>query len=372
MKNQTKLWVTVGIVVAIVIALIAVFPVQKQEEEVIKVVFIGPLTGNLAAPIGVPHSRGLILGVEDLKESEVNIDILCEDDQSDKKAALTIARQLTETDKNVKILVSPLSGVSFALAPIAKEKDIILFSTGANPEIAKINNNTFRFFIDTDQEAVVMAEYAKNNLKLNTVAILYQNDEFGISERDAIKREFEKRGIDIIQEEAYEIGANDVRSQVTKIISKKPDAIIFTGFGSGLVTAIKTVREFNFEGILFSDLNAAYPPLSTDLVNLTEGMYITDFKFDRNDPKIKKFISEFHNEFGNIRVYPNSALEYSAAQIIGQLIKKCGSNINCMKKEVYLSEFDTVLGNVVFDKDGNAIAPVILKQIVNGQEVIVK
>mgnify|MGYP000748817361 CR=1 FL=1 len=219
---------------------------------------------------------------------------------------------------------------------------------------------------------VIINTSLKNNLKLNTVAILYQNDEFGISERDAIKREFEKRGIDIIQEEAYEIGANDVRSQVTKIISKKPDAIIFTGFGSGLVTAIKTVREFNFEGILFSDLNAAYPPLSTDLVNLTEGMYITDFKFDRNDPKIKKFISEFHNEFGNIRVYPNSALEYSAAQIIGQLIKKCGSNINCMKKEVYLSEFDTVLGNVVFDKDGNAIAPVILKQIVNGQEVIVK
>jgi branched-chain amino acid transport system substrate-binding protein len=369
--------IIIGIIVAIIVIGGIWYGVSKkaikvEKKEPVKILFIGPLTGNAATGIGIPHQRGFMMGIEDMKNKGINVDAIFEDDQGDKTKAVTIAQQLIATDKNVKILVSPLSGVSFALAPIAQENNIILFSTGANPAIAKINENTFRFFINADRQGKIMADYAKNNLNLKSAAILYINDEFGISERDAIKREFEARGINITKEESYEVGASDVKTQVTKILATNPEAIIFSGYGSGLVTAIKTVREFGYNGIYLSDLNAAYPPLSTDLINLTEGMYITDFNFDIGDPKIKEFTDKFRNRFGVDRVYPNSALEYAVAEILGEVVKECGENVECIKNKILSSKFNILLGEVVFNEEGDASSPVILKHIVNGKEIIVK
>ena len=376
MNKATK--TILGLVILIIIVL-AIYlgigkkttPTTSTTKEPIKIGFIGPLTGGAAAGIGIPHQRGFMIGIDDRRKEGINLDVVFEDDQGDKTKAVTIAQQLLATDKNIKILVSPLSGVSFALAPIAKENKVILFSTGANPNIAKTNENTFRLFINTNQEAKIMAEYAKNDLNLKSAAILYMNDDFAISERDAVKREFESRGINIIKEEAFEINATDVKTQVTKILTANPEAIIFAGYGSGLVTAIKTVREFGYKGVYFSGLNAAYPPLSTDLINLTEGMYITDFNFDIEDLKIKEFVNEFKNRFGVDRVYPNSALEYAVTEIIGEVIKECKDNIECIKNKLSYGKFNTILGEIVF-KDRDASPPVILKQIVNGKEVIVK
>ncbi|HON22026.1 MAG TPA: ABC transporter substrate-binding protein, partial [Candidatus Paceibacterota bacterium] len=113
------------------------------------------------------------------------------------------------------------------------------------------------------------------------------------------------------------------------------------------------------------------PPLSTDLINLVEGMYVTDFKFDLNDPQVKAYVDEYHRQFGEQRVYPNSALEYGVAQIIAQTVKQCGDDVECMKQTMSSSTYDTILGKVRFDEYGNAIPPAVLKHVENGKEVIV-
>ncbi len=372
--TKTILWIILAIIViGLVWYAVSKKPetVIKEETSPVKIAYIGPLTGSFAAAIGLPHQRGLILGVQKMKDQGFNIDIISEDDQGDKTVALSIANQLLGTEKNIKVIVSPLSGVSLTLASLAQEKNIILFSTGANPEIPKANENTFRFFIDANQEAKLMAKYASETLKIHSIAILYQNDDFGLSERNAFRNEFSQRGIQILHEEAYDSAAPDLRTQMTKIIAQKPEAIVISGAGAGIVTAVKTVREFGFQGVVFSDLNALYPPLSTDLINLVEGMYVTDFKFDLNDPQVKAYVDEYHRQFGEQRVYPNSALEYGVAQIIAQTVKQCGDDVECMKQTMSSSTYDTILGKVRFDEYGNAIPPAVLKHVENGKEVIV-
>ena len=372
--TKTILWIILAIIViGLVWYAVSKKPetVTKEETSPVKIAYIGPLTGHFATAVGLLHQQGLILGVQKMKDQGFNIDMISEDDQGDEKVALSVANQLLATEKNIKVIVSPLSGVSFALAPLAQERNIILFSTGANPDIAKANENTFRFFIDANEEAKLIAKYADENLNIHSIAILYQNDGFGLSEYKAFKNEFIKRGIEVVAEEPYEPTASDIKPQMTKIIAQKPEAIVISGAGAGIVTAVKTVREFGFQGIVFSDLNALYPPLSTDLINLVEGMYVTDFKFDLNDPQVKAYVDEYHRQFGEQRVYPNSALEYGVAQIIAQTVKQCGDDVECMKQAMSSSTYDTILGKVRFDEYGNAIPPAVLKHVENGKEVIV-
>ena len=335
---------------------------ESNEESKIGIAYLGPLTGPLAGSIGIPHMNGLKVA-EETKES--NIEIFYEDDQADTKNSVSITYNLMSTKENLKFLISPLSSVSFALAPIAESNNRIMFSTGANPKIPEINENTFRFFLKTSEEGKALAEFAEKNLEIEKIGILYQNDEFGMAEKDAFKQEFSKRGIETLIEEAYTSGDKDVKTQVDKILSKEPDAIILTGFNIGIATGLKDILEKNYEGILMGGLNTGY--LSDDTKIYSEGVYFTDFKFDKENPKVNEFITTYKKLFEVDEVYANSAIEYCVFEIIQQTTQKCGEDIECIKNDLMTSEFETLLGKVKLGEERDAVIPVVVKYIENGK-----
>ncbi len=362
-----KTFIILSCVIIALLLLVFVLKNNTNKDQVntnnIKIGYIGPLTGQLAGTIGIPHKEGLELGAKDY-----GLNVVFEDDQGDKKNSVNAVNKLLMEKTN--ILVCPMSGGSFAIAPVVAEKNALLISTGANPNIAAINENTFRFFINTKDEAVLITSYIKDNLpNTKTIGVIYRNDEYGISGKEAIEKESVVRGINVVGSEAFEINTTDIKTHILKIVSKKPDAFFIGGVGPEIQNSLKTLRDLGYEGKIFTNMNGGDPSISQEL---RDGLYFTDFNFDENNSSIKEFADRIRKEFNREQVFANIPLEYSVAQIIKTVSDECADDISCWKKTLVEKEFETILGKIKFDAQGDASSKVLLKQYTNNTFVIVK
>jgi branched-chain amino acid transport system substrate-binding protein len=64
-----------------------------------------------------------------------------------------------------------------------------------------------------------------------------------------------------------------------------------------------------------------------------------------------------------------ASLMYDAVHIIANAMKKCEVNTDCIKTELYNTNYNGVSGNITFDKNGDPIIPIVIKTVKNGQFV---
>jgi branched-chain amino acid transport system substrate-binding protein len=81
---------------------------------------------------------------------------------------------------------------------------------------------TILFNPDYTSEGTILANYLNDNRPGETVATLYQNDDFGKAGRDAFVAAFEGN---IVAEETYESTATDINSQLANLRNADPDIL---------------------------------------------------------------------------------------------------------------------------------------------------
>ena len=148
------------------------------------------------------------------------IDLIIEDGKCSGKDATSAVQKLINIDQVKLILGGQCSGETIAAAKVAQPAWVVMLSAvSSNPVISEIGDNIFRMYNDNNQ-AQAMADYFSQ--KNANIAVVYENNDFGVWLRNTFKELFDNDMI--IIEEKYNSDEKDF-AIIAKNILEQADNI---------------------------------------------------------------------------------------------------------------------------------------------------
>jgi branched-chain amino acid transport system substrate-binding protein len=307
------------------------------------------------------------------------------DDTGTEKEAKAVATRFA-TDRRILAVVGHFnSACSLAGKPIYADNGIVELSPGStNVSVCEGSDWTFRNLYRDDFQGQFIAKYIKDYMKeFQTVAILFENDDYGRGLRDGFSAAAEEIGIEIIASEAYDRDNTDFKAQLTSIKAKKPDLIFISGLYSQAGLIAKQARETGITAQFFGADGVDSPDFLVIAGAAAEGTYLTTpFTFDLGGDKAQQVATAFENDYG---VLPDTwaALTYDAVGMIAEAIEKTYNKDATLaenRKAIrdHLASLDTpeegykgITGLTYFDKNGDTVnKPAYVKIVKDGQFTI--
>ena len=197
-------------------------------QDVIKIPNIIELSGG-GAPVGAMWKNGSTMAVDEINAKggilgkKIQMEFV--DTASDPgKARAGVQRALD--DKPMAIFGPIYSGsVNVTLKMTAEAEVPQIMGGEAAPLTAQGSKYLFRTSFGQNVSMPKIAVYLKDGVKAQSVAIVYQNNDFGKGGRNAIIPELEKRGIKIAADLSTEPGQADFAPDVVKAKAANADAI---------------------------------------------------------------------------------------------------------------------------------------------------
>ena len=250
----------------VVLGIVLIFGAALAEaQEVIKIGSIYPLTGAIASSglrskhaietavdvinnkydFDIPFAQ--TQGIPNLKGAKLQV--IWGDSQASPEVGKTEAERLITQEKVPLLLGAYQSGVSKA-ASFAAERFKIPFVCAESSSAALTERGLKYFFriAPTDAEdSIAFFEFLEQmkakGKKVERVAIVYENTEFGVHAAGEAKKQAEKRGYKIVADVPYPFKSTDVKSEVLKIKAAKPDVILQASLLGDMMLFAKTFKE---------------------------------------------------------------------------------------------------------------------------------
>jgi branched-chain amino acid transport system substrate-binding protein len=366
-----KIWIL--IVIIIVALLIIFFTTQtKREPCEIKVGVVLSLTGVMA-PYGENAKNGVQLAVDEINEKGgikgKKMRIIYEDDQSDPKMAVSATQKLITQDKVKGVVGFIGSSLLLASAPLFNENEVVLVSPGASsPEIRDAGEYIFRTRASGRLEAISLAEYAVQKLGLKNLAVLYVNNDYGLSWLKKFSEKTEQLLGKIVAKEAYDQGSKDLRSQISKIKASNPDGLLVLGYLDEIAVALRQVKELALNIQILTTVGIQDKKIFNLAPYSTEGVIYSTVDYDPiNNAASKKFDEEYSQKYGRSSdVFAANA--YDALHLIVKAIANVGNDGEKIKNYLLtIKDYPGAGGTLTFDEKGDVIKPVKIKKII-GEE----
>lgn len=356
------------IILVIIFAIWAVIVIEKTETQVDNDFKIGAIL-TLTGP-GAFFGEETLNGMK-LANKEAGLDIIYEDSQTDPQTGLSAFNKLVDRDK-VDMVITTFSSVSSAVLPEAKRRNIpTLITSVSSTKVARLSDLGFRYFTSGEQEGPLMAEYAYKTLNLRTVSTLYIDDEYGLSYHNAFKQKFEELGGEVIEEETFPRGSVDFRTQLTKIKGSDSDGLYFIGFETDTIALFKQRVELDLDQTIMTNWVLS-PPAVKETGGASDGTYLTSpsFHFDDKSVEQQRFFDRYVEEYGE----EPSAFAVVGYDLIGilELVKDKDTPEEIAETMRSTKEFDAMMGELIFTKDGDISFPLFPAQVVDGEIVRVE
>lgn len=319
----------------------------------VRIGLIFPQTGNVAVA-GEFVRTGAVLAVDGInKAGGVKgrpLELVFEDDSCDAKKAVTSFQKLAEVD-NVSAVIGPFcSGSALATAPIADSLGVVELTSGAaTPLLTKSGDFVFRISPSDDFQAMFLAdEVAK---RYDSIAILYLQNQQATDMKDVFVRSFKGN---ITSIESFTDSDSDIRSQLGKLASSDPQAIVVLVFPAqyGLVT--RQLKELGVDLPLFAS-HTFETPESLKLGPDAQRYVYSIQSYDSSSPAASDFIESYVSRFNST---PSvwSAYTFDAVGLISDAISSCGEDAYCIKGWLYsVNGREGVTGVISFDTNGDRI-----------------
>lgn len=342
--------------------------------DVIKIGMIGPLTGDTAT-YGISTKNGVEVAIDEFNnDGGINgktIELLPEDTRGDQSEAASAASKLIQQDNVVGIVGGVISPETMTAGPIADDANVVMISsTSTAAGIPDIGDFIFRNCLSDEVQAIQLAEYAVNELGYGKFAIMYTNNDYGLSVKDAFEKKARELA-DVIAVETFNDGENDFRAQLTKIKGKSPDAIYVAGYYTEASKIAQQARDQELDvAILGAD--GFYSPKLVELGgDSVEGVVFTaGFFTDDPSENVQNFVKAYKEKF-NEEPDMFAAQSYDAAKILLTAIKNADSldGDNIRNAMAQTKDFPGVTGNTSFTENGDAVKDILILKVENGKFV---
>lgn len=337
------------------------------------------LTGS-TANFGISSTNGIKMAADEINAAGgINgkqVELLVQDDRSDASEAATIVTKFVTQDAVHAILGEVASSRSIAAAPIAQNAKIpMLTPSSTNPEVTKKGDFIFRScFIDPVQGAAI-AQFAARTLNAKTAAIMVdRKNDYSTGLEKVINETFTRMGGKMVATQSYQEGDQDFNAQLTSLKGSNPEVIFVPGYYNDVGLIAKQARDKGITVPLIGgdgwDSTQLYAIGGTAL----NGSYFTNHYSPYDSAaNVQKFVNDYKARFGSL---PDAlaATAYDAAKIMFDAIKRANSLEGTAIRDALAAtkEFPGVTGNVTFNKDRDAVKPIVMIEIKDGGTYVVK
>ena len=331
------------------------------------------LTGS-TANFGISSTNGIKMAADEVNSAGgINgkqIDVLVQDDRSDASEAATIVTKFVTQDQVHAILGEVASSRSIAAAPIAQNAKIpMLTPSSTNPEVTKKGDYIFRScFIDPVQGAAI-AQFAAKTLGAKRAAIMVdRKNDYSTGLEKVINATFTKMGGQMVGTQSYQEGDQDFNAQLTDLKGKNPEVIFVPGYYNDVGLIAKQARDKGITVPLIGGDGWDSAQLYAIGGAALNGSFFTNHysPFD-TDPKVQKFVNDYKSRYGSV---PDAlaATAYDAAKIMFDAIKRSNSLDGTAIRDSLAAtkDYPGVTGNVTFNKDRDAVKPIVMIEIKDG------
>jgi len=296
-----------------------------------------PLTGPLAAAGGVvyPTIDAYFKKVND--EGGVHgrkLKFIYYDDAYDPSKTVGVAKRLVEGDK-VFMMNTLGAGTTAAIADYLKEHNIPVIPAMTGSKRLLSYQNIFQMYPDYSTDGTLLAKYAVDKLNAKTVAMWYQNDDFGKDELEAVQKELEDRGMKLVAALPYNPTDLDFSSAVLQLRSANPDVVILAPAPKPLSQFLKDAMNLGLKSQLLVSYAAADISVSRLAGRGAEGVmfssYQTSLTASPEDPKMKELLDFAAKYMPGVEPTNYMFLGTFMAQLAVEALERAGPDLTAEK-----------------------------------------
>ncbi len=334
----------------------------------------GALTGDQAA-FGTATVDGVKLAADEINAAGGilgrKIRLVVEDDQGRAESAASVMEKLITRDDVIAVIGENSSNQSLAAAPIAQANGVPMISpSSTNPAVTERGDFIFRVCFTDPYQGKALAAFVRNNLKLDTAAILVdRKNDYSVGLANVFRKEFEGAGGHIVAEQSYSGGDAEFRPQLTTIRAAKPQALFIPGFYTEVGQIAIQARDLGLTIPLVGGDGWDSPAVIQIGGKSIEGSYFSDHYFVGDTrPVVQTFVNEYRKRHGK-NPEATAALGYDALKIFAEAAKRANSlDKKAIRDQIAATkDYQGVSGTITMGADRNPIKPVAMIKIENGQ-----
>ncbi|MGF6933350.1 branched-chain amino acid transport system substrate-binding protein [Paraburkholderia sp. UCT70] len=248
-----------NLVVALALGMLCAHaPSYGAEPQIVKIGFVGPLTGPVAR-VGKDLQNGAQLAVDEANAKHpmiggkpVKYVLDVQDDQADPRIAIQVAQKLVD-DGVVGVIGHYNSGCSIPASAVYHTANVAMITPGStNPALtAQGFANVFRTMGHDGVGGVIAGEFAVQQLKAKRIGIIDDRTAFGQGLADAFEKGAKQANGNIVDREFTNDKAVDLRAILTSLKQKNVDLIFFGGLDEQGAMLVKQMRSLGMPAQLF-------------------------------------------------------------------------------------------------------------------------
>ena len=300
--------------------------------EPIKIGFYGPLTGPTSLA-GRAEMQGAEMYFEEINQAGGVLGrpveyIVC-DDKSQPEEAVKCVQKLINQDNVVATVGSLHSPHIMATGPILDEFKVPTVAAGTSPTFCEAGfQYVWRALANAAQATDAVGD-ALSDSGLSTLAVLYQNDDYGISGKDALIASLDY--MTVVDEEAYNLGDKDWSGQLIKMMAANPDVMAVWGLGDDLGPQLNQIRDLGWSGMVITAEGCTYPDVVKVAGDNVDGAvcgalyYVPESPDEMATPLIRVFLEKYLAKYGEMPASDNAYRGYDAAMVLVTAMGKAGT-----------------------------------------------
>ena len=280
MKGVTKTVMLVLLIMIIVAAGAAAYmlltPQQAPKVAEVKVGIVQPLSGSLST-IGKYNLWGAQFAAEEINSrggvkslGGANITLVVGDSAGDPSTAAREAERLISVENVVAVIGAYASSNTKTVSEVCERLQTpCLNGDSTSPLLTRRGLQWFfRTTGDDDLFSKQHAEFLRylNTVKpgsISTVAILYEDTEFGTATAEAWRKYMVEAGFRVVESISFRTGTPTLDTEITRLKAANPDVLLVAGYLSDAILIQRTLKrlDFNPKVVLAQDagyINPAY------------------------------------------------------------------------------------------------------------------
>jgi len=309
--------------------LVAAPPARAQAGKTFTVGIPLPLTGA-EAKFGEMEKQAYEMAVEEINAkggvNGMKLALDVQDSGGKPETATAIVEKFITINKYPIVVGEYTSQCSYAVAGVAEKYKVpYLVVTGAADKITQQGwKYVYRLNPPASLYNLGVFGMFEKVARPKTIAILYENTDFGNSTSKAMKEWCDGHGVNVVMAEGYQAGAVDFKPILQKVKSMRPDVVYMVSYLMDASLLMRQSKELDINPQAFIGGGAGHT-LPEFLQNAAEAseycMSATLWTPQVKYPGAKEFFDNFKKKFGKEADY-HGAEAYAAAYVLADAVKR--------------------------------------------------
>lgn len=388
-----KIRISIGLVVFFLLSTLTIFTNQSMAQvKEVKIGVLLPLTGPVAN-CGMQQKWAQDLAVEEINAGggvkisggSIPIKLIYSDIMLKPDLAAREAERLIQDEKVVAISGAYASATTRAAFRVAERMKIpFLINAAITDDFTEIGNDyVFRIngkakFWVRDQIKFFESIRSQTGRKLERLAMLYENGPYGSSTAENLRIMAKEYGYQIVADDNFQAGANDLTPQLSKAKAANPDVIVSYGYTIDSVLTLRTMDTLDIKAGFLGVGASIIDDSILNLGSLAEGAIgIANWWYDIKKKGPAEVNDRYKKKFGKDLV-DYAANAYAGLWVLKEAIEKANSTdplkIAEAMHSIRITKGPAMILNddeIYFGKSGQNEITLVGVQIQNGKYVSV-